>query len=313
MSICPVIAQDRLSFAFIKIKTTGIDEAYGTIIEDVISADIHGEKTFRLMDKTQMDRIAREEGIRDFDITDIKKIARSGKLLKVDKLIVGSVVRQNGFRIDIRAIDSYGESTDLIYTDEVKKEADIIKSAKKAAEEIRRYYTGKGHVSEIMDIDINAVSQIPAGSYARFLYPSYGASLTVYKNNIFDERLGLFISGAINVFTPKTDRYKSFIQYSAAGGLNGRFRPFQTIIISPKVGAGPVWSRLNYDTDAINIPRFQYEKRTFCNFFVFGETELSLYLYDRWMLSVALGYANIIDSNNSGRLFTLGIGIKTLL
>lgn len=309
----PIVAGNTISFAFIGIKTTGIDDAYGTVSENIISADVHAEESFRLMDKTQMARIARGKGILDFDITDIKRIADSGKLLKVDKLIVGTIIKQTNYRIDIRTVDSATESTEFIYTDQVKSESDIIKSVKKAAEKIRRYYTGQGNVSGTMDIDINAVTQIPVGAYAKYLFPSYGASLSVIKNNVLNDNLGFLVSGDINVFSPKTDRYKSFTQYGASGGVNGRFSPFQTIIIIPNIRAGAVWSRLVYDKDGIDVPAMKYEPRTFCNFFIHGGAQLSLSLYQRWMLSVNIGYTNVFDTSKSGRLFTLGIGIKTLL
>jgi hypothetical protein len=111
----PIVAGNTISFAFIGIKTTGIDDAYGTVFGNIISADVHAEESFRLMDKTQMARIARGKGILDFDITDIKRIADSGKLLKVDKLIVGTIIKQLITRIDIRTVDSATEHHNRIH------------------------------------------------------------------------------------------------------------------------------------------------------------------------------------------------------
>lgn len=306
-------AAESTSFAIFNIKAIGVDQSYSTIIDDALTAGIHAENSFRLLDKAQMERLAKTNKIRDFDISDPSAVARTGKLLKVDKLVIGSVTKQSNYIIDIRTIDIVSGTIEVIFTKEVTDESKIMAAVSEACDRIRRHYTGQSDISGSADIDLKAVTQIPIGAYAKYLYPSYGVSIHAIKNGVYNEHMGLFISTGVNVFTPRISRYKNFMQYYSAFGVNSRFNPVRSLIIIPKIGAGPVWSRLNYDVDAIPYPDgYRYQTKTFCNLFILFETEISLHLHDRYMFTFTPGYMNIFDDENSGRLFSLAIGLKAL-
>ncbi|HEY1406977.1 MAG TPA: hypothetical protein VF857_10240 [Spirochaetota bacterium] len=304
----------QLSLAIARIKAVNCDEEYGAISEDLLSADVHSAGTFILMDKTQMERVAKKAGFVDFDIGDTRLLADQGKLLKVDKIIVGTIIKHDGFVINLRCIDTKTSTIEYITTEQTRNGSDLGKVMQASADNICRFYSGFGKISGKLDFSTGISSFVPVGAYAKFLNPSYGAILSVNINNLQNEYTRMYFSSGINCFTPKNGRYREFSEIFLTGGISGRFQPVNSMQFCPRASAGPVISRLNYDIDGKrNSKGFTYEKKYYFNFCVLFEAEMSLYIYDRWLLSVAPGFMYIADRKNSGTLFSVGAGIKTLL
>lgn len=133
----------RMSAAVIKITVTGTSEDYGSILEDLLSARLHEKKVFLVMDRTQMEKIARRAGFTDFDVSDRLILADRGKTLAVDKIIAGTAVKnETGIHITIRCVDTLSSAIDIIAHTDVPYDRDIPGAIAELTEKISRHYSG---------------------------------------------------------------------------------------------------------------------------------------------------------------------------
>jgi len=308
-------ADTRLSAAVIKFSVTGITEDYGSILEDLLSASLHKEKVLLIMDRTQIEKIARRAGFTDFDVSDRMILADRGKTLAVDKVIAGTATKnESGIHITIRCVDTRSSTIDIIAETDISDDRALPGAITELTKKISRFYSGLALLSGYFDFTVSMTRFSPFGSYAEYLNSSLGGIVSCNVNNVFTKYTGFHVATGFSIFNPKTDRYRSFTQFFFLGGIAGHFRPAESIGISPCISAGPIITRLDYDLDGKRTSSgFDYKTKYCKNLCVLFETEFSLYIYDRWMLSISPGFMTIPDSENSGRLFTVAAGIKTLL
>jgi len=302
------------SAVVIKIKVSGTENEYGAVLEDLLSAKLHSAGVFLIMDRIQMEKIARRSGFTDFDISDRVICADQGKILSVDKVIAGTAVKNDGkLTLSIRCIDTRTSLIDIIATAEASGDSDISGAIAEISERVSRFYSGMGSLSGNFDFTVGASRFMPVKAYAGYLKPSLGGMISGNINKLITPYTGIHLASGVNIFTPKTKRYDSFSQFFLTCGVAGHFRPTESFRVSPAFSAGSVLSRVSYDVDGRRSPGgFTYKTRYFRNLCVLFETELSLYIYDRWMLSAIPGFMHIPDSENSGTLFSITAGIKTL-
>lgn len=305
----------RMSAAVIRITVTGTTEDYGSILEDLLSARLYEKKVFLVMDRTQIEKIARRAGFTNFDVSDRIILADRGKTLAVDKIIAGTAVKNGaGLHITVRCVDTRSSAIDIIVNTDVSDDKELPGAIAELTEKISRYYSGLALLSGDFDFTVGVSRFFPVGPYSEYLNASFGGFVNCNVNNVFTRYTGFHAVSGFSIFNPKTDRYRSFTQFFLLGGIAGHFRPAESIGISPRLSAGPVITRLDYDLDGRRTSSgFDYKIKYCKNLCVLFEAELSLYVYDRWMLSVSPGFMTIPDSENSGRLFTVAAGIKTLL
>ena len=286
-----------MTMSVTRINTINTDPSFGTIIENMLSEELHRQGDFILIDRKQMERA--EKG--------------AAEPKSADKIITGSFVLQSGLLINVLSIDSKSSTVDISLTETVSKNADLSAVVGRIAGDIQRFYSVRRVVSSDFDVTVKPTVFFPAGVYSKYLNPSYGAMAGLNAYNIFDKHASLFASAGVNRFFPKSERYSDFTQFFAACGPALRFNPANPLLLSARAGAGPLWTRAVYDADGrVGERGFEYKTGWFTNICGIFETELALHLSGRWMLALSGGYMFVYDTSRMGSLFFAGAGIKTV-
>lgn len=298
-----IVDRHTITMSVSKFSTVNCDSSYSAIIEDMLSAALHSSGTFTMVDAVQKERTAEKN----------KPENKIKTAAGIEKTITGTVTKNSDLIITIMSVDTQSAEIDLIITERIGTNTNLKNAVDKISGKIRNFYLVRRELNRKSEISVKASSFIPAGKYSKYLHPSYGGLATFSENSIAGENVSMFVSSGINKFLTKQDRYRSFAQLYAAGGPSGRFRPFNSMTLSPRIGVGSVWTRMEYDTDGMrNAQGFRYENKFFQNYCFLFETEISIHLKDRWMFSLSGGFMHILDSSNSGSLFFTGAGIKSL-
>lgn len=289
---------DALRLSVARINTVDADPSMGTILENLLSEELHRQGNFTLIDRKR----AEMRG----------DAAAAG--VSADKIITGSLVVQSGLLINVMAIDAVSSKVDFSVTETVSKDADFGAVVKSIADRIRSYYAVRSMVNRRIDVTAGPSVFMPLGSYADYLNPSCGGMASLTFAGIFGSGVSAYAESGVNRFFPKFRRYSGFMQLFTVCGPSLRLNPLNPLLISVRAGAGFVWTRSRYDVDGRYGPEgFDYRTRWFINPCGAVETEAALHIYDRWMLTMSGGYMVIPDRARSGRLFFLGAGLKTLL
>jgi hypothetical protein len=93
--------------AIMPLKTQGIDENSSAIVTDALGTEILRTGAFRVMERSQMDRILKEQGFQQSGACDGAECAvEMGKLLAIDRMVVGSVGKLgSSWTVSARLVD----------------------------------------------------------------------------------------------------------------------------------------------------------------------------------------------------------------
>jgi curli biogenesis system outer membrane secretion channel CsgG len=98
--------------AVMPISGQGVDSASAQVVSDVLSNELLRTGKVRVMERSQMEKILKEQGFQQSGSCDGSECAvEMGKLLSIDKMVVGSLGKLGGsYSVSLRAVDvSTGE------------------------------------------------------------------------------------------------------------------------------------------------------------------------------------------------------------
>lgn len=127
---------ERMSIAVFPFENKGASEDLGEIVLDKMITALFNEQRFRVIERSQLNRIIEEQQLGLSGIIDASTAAALGKGLGVDAIILGSVAatRSGSISIDARAIDTES-ATIIVAHDSYSGNADAL-SVKTAVENL---------------------------------------------------------------------------------------------------------------------------------------------------------------------------------
>jgi len=105
-------ADKKIFLAISPLQAKKVDPEEVDLISDALSGELQNTGAFRVMERSQMDRILKEQGLQTSGICEGNECAvEVGKVLGIDRIVVGSVGRIGSmFIINVRMVDvSSGE------------------------------------------------------------------------------------------------------------------------------------------------------------------------------------------------------------
>lgn len=107
------LAVERSIVAVVDFEAIGAEGHLGRAVAEIIRTEIIGTKMYRVVERSQMNRLLSEQKMHYSGLVDEKNAVEIGKILGADKVIIGSVVRiGNNYTINARLIDvKTGEAT----------------------------------------------------------------------------------------------------------------------------------------------------------------------------------------------------------
>jgi hypothetical protein len=304
----------KISMAVFRIQANNCAPSIGSAVEELAVADLYSTSLFILSEKTQMDRIARRNGFADFDITDNAMVAKLGQLLSVQKIVVGSISRIGEYKITLRSIDTANGTVDISVNSSAGSDRELEGAVSKAIHSLERHYLGYGAITGFCDITLSAAALFPTGIIADGgAGTCLGSTLSASFNNVFNN--GIFIAPALSWYSASSSKreVKSLSLLAGEGYAGWRFSPTKTLQISPAFGAGMLCSFTNHSRDGITYNGYySYDRDTYYNFICTVKTDLTLFIYDRWCLTLTPILSYVPDMAGNSFLPGIALGVRFL-
>ena len=309
-----VYAEDnkKTSIAIMEFRANNTKEGFGKACMDMLSERLFASKLFTLMEKSQMDRIARQNGFKEFNIVDPVQIAKLGRVLKVDKMLVGSITYIDSYIIDVKIVNS---GTGEIEFNKSKKISSIEKLERvidDIAQSIERHSLGYYNLNGKSDILFEIQYLDPAGIFGNAVNPGIGLQGIIQFNNPFDIPFNIQAAAGFYSFTPGNESMNYFYMVPLYLSASYRFSITRNINFYPSAGAGYFFSSVSCDNSGRTSGLYWDDKRYYYNPCIVIRTELDILLYDRWYLVISPQYNVFFEEDNVGQFASLGLGLKML-
>ena len=114
LSLSNAVALDKMSIAVMDLEPQGVDSSIARTLSEIMRTELLNTGRFKVLERAQMDRIIAEMKLQQTGLTDTENAAQLGKLLNVEKLIIGSVGRMgNTYQLNVRLVDVLKAVTEL--------------------------------------------------------------------------------------------------------------------------------------------------------------------------------------------------------
>ncbi|KAA3617901.1 MAG: hypothetical protein D8M58_02260 [Calditrichaeota bacterium] len=151
---------ERMSVAILPFQNKGASKDLGEIILDKMITALFNQERFKVIERSQLDKIIEEQQLGMSGILDASTAAELGKGLGVDAIIIGSVAatKSGSISIDARAIDTES-ATIIIAHDAYSGSADAL-SVKNTVENLANKFTQSLPLVEGTVIQVNPDGKI---------------------------------------------------------------------------------------------------------------------------------------------------------
>jgi len=302
----------KISIAIMEFRANNTKEGFGKACMDMLSERLFASKLFTLMEKSQMDRIARLNGFQEFSTVDPGQIAKLGRVLKVDKMLVGSITYIDSYIIDIKIVDSITGEIEF----NVQKKISSIEKLENAigdmSQSIERHCMGYYNISGKYDIVFEMQYLNPVGIFRNAVNPGIGLQGVLQFNNPFDVPFDIQAAAGFYNFTPGNKSVNYFYMAPLYLSVSYKFSFTRNINFYPSAGAGYFFSRISCDNSKRTSGLYWDDKSLYYNPSIVIRTELDILLYDRWYLVAAPQYNVFFEEDNVGQFASLGLGLKML-
>lgn len=302
----------KISIAIMEFSANNTKEGFGKASVDMLSERLFSSKLFTLMEKNQMHRIARHNGFKEFDLLDPLQITKLGRLLKVDKILTGSITYLDSYIVDVKILNVTTGEIEF----EVKRKIRVIEKLEDAIDDIsisiERHYIGYYNISGNFDISVEMHYLYPYGTLDGIVDPGYGILAIMKLNspleNPFDFQL---ITGCYDFNSGKSsiDYFYMLPLYLSA---SCRIKPGRNISIIPSAGAGYVFTKISCD-NSDNTDNLYWDNKSFYynpSFVI--RSEIDILLHDRWYLVFTPQYNVFFDKGRIGQFASFGLGLKMI-
>lgn len=107
IAVCAQQAQPLHSVAISDFQLNGIDSAQGAALTDALATELKNTGRFRVMERSQMDKVLQEQGFQQSGVCDNSNCAiQVGQLLSIDAMVIGSISQVGGtLALNARLVD----------------------------------------------------------------------------------------------------------------------------------------------------------------------------------------------------------------
>ena len=304
-------SQDKkISIAIMDFQANNTDETLGGACADMLAEKLFSSKLFILMEKSQMDKIARRNGFYEFNSTDPVQIKKLGKILNVEKLLSGSITYLDTYIINVKVFDAVTGEIDFTVEERVSSAGKIDDAIAGMALAVERHYLGYYNLSGDFDINAEFLYVMPFGSMADAVGSGIGGQVFVTLNTPFDLLADLQLMTGYYSFTPACDGIEAYNVVPLSINCAWKFSPARNIRFIPALGAGYIFTLLSSDTDGTGL--YDYSKKFHYNPAVTARAEFDIFLADRWYVTVTPQYALFFVPGDFGQFAALGLGLRML-
>ena len=294
-------------------RANNTKEAFGKACVDMLSEQLFATELFTLMEKNQMDRIARQNGFKEFNILDPEQIPRLGKILNVDKIIVGSITYIDTFIIDVKILNATTGEIEFNVKRKIKRIENLDDTLENIATAVERHYLGYYDLGGNFEIAVEVDYLYPLSVLGNVVNTGGGVQAVIQFNTPFDIPFNIQGITGYYSFIPEENSLDCFCMAPVYLSASCKFSPARNLHFIPSAGAGYIFTQVSSDGSTGTDGLYWKEgKNKYYNPSVILRTELDILLYDRWYLTFAPQYNIFFEKNRTGQFASAGLGMKML-
>lgn len=302
--------EKKISIAIMDFRANNTDETLGGACADMIAEKLFSSKLFVLMEKSQMDKIARRNGFYEFNSTDPLQIQKLGKILNVEKLLAGSITFLDTYIINVKVFDALTGEIDFTVEERISSVEKIDDAIAAIALAVERHYLGYYNLSGDFDINAEFLYIIPFGPMGDAVDSGIGGHVFITLNTLFDLPVDLQVMTGYYSFNPACDEIESYSIVPLTINCAYTFSPARNIKFIPALGAGYIFTLLSADTDGTGL--YNYSKKFHYNPAVTARAEFDIFLADRWYVTVTPQYTLFFVPGDLGQFVSFNLGLRML-
>lgn len=312
----------KISIAIMEFRANNTEESYGKASMDMLSQKLYATDLFTVMEKSQLDRIAMLNGFKEFNMIDPEQIARMGKVLNVDKLIVGSISYIDSFIINVKVFNSITGEVEYDVVQKIFSIENLEKAIEEISFAIERHYLGYKELTGDFDLTIEMLYLYPFDLLGQVVDTGNGIQASFQFNSIFKKpSINLLLITGFYSFTPfidysdftlsqNSDDY--FYMFPLYTCFSHKYIITRNISIIPSAGIGYIFSKIYSEYDPHSESLYWDRNRIYHNPSILLRTELDVYLHDRWYIVFTPQYSVFFEKDRAGQFLSIGIGLKML-
>ncbi|HBE03879.1 MAG: hypothetical protein A2096_14685 [Spirochaetes bacterium GWF1_41_5] len=136
--------QDRMRIAIMDLEPKAVSVDVAGVVSDLIRTELFNTGLFRVVERSEMDKIMREQQFQAGGCTDTDCAVQLGQILAVRKMLVGTVSRLGAkFIINARIIDVEKAEMEFAESAQAESEGELDTAVRKFAEKIGNRIRGK--------------------------------------------------------------------------------------------------------------------------------------------------------------------------
>ncbi len=311
---CAAFAEDnqKISIAIMEFRANNTKEGFGKACMDILSEKLFSSKLFILMEKNQMDKIARLNGFKEFNITEPEQISKLGRVLKVDKMLVGSITYLDSYIIDLKILNAATGEIEFNVTKKISTIEKLDNALDDIALSIERHCIGYYNLSGNFDVSVEADYLIPLSTFGKAVNPGTGVQSIVSFNSPFEMPFNVQLITGFYSFMPVHEAMNYYYMVPLHLVASYKLAITRNINFYPSAGVGYVFSIISIDKSKSNDSLYWSEKSLYYNPALVLRSEFDILLLDRWYLIVTPQYNIFFEEDRVGQFASLGLGLKML-
>ena len=306
--------QKTISIAVMNFKTVNCPSSLQLAIQDMLAGKLFREKIFTLMERSQMDMIIKEHGFKKEGCDDSKCVSQLGKILSVDKIITGTVMKLNDYRIEVRVINTANSRVDFSVTkNKISSEKYFEESTTGIVQNIRHFYEGYSPVTGLYDLTVTGTILHGTGSFTGGAGFGFGTNINLFLNRPFGWRYPIIINSGFYYFLSKKVSIDLLTIIPLKVFTGYPFRLSENFNIMPCIGFANLFSIMKHDSVEYRADgNYQYKTEFFYNPGFSFKADMNLMLFHRWFINFTPEYTIFFEKNMIGHLFSIDLGLKIL-
>ena len=303
----------KITIAIMNFDANNCPSSMGNAVSDMMTGKLFECPQFVLLERSRVQLAALHYGKRHGTVKDPFRAAAIGRMVSVEKVVVGSINKVGHFRIETRIIDVQTGTIDVSLPITAHDEYDIQNAVEDMAERIDNYYLGIPPISGMFTIAAAAEYILPLGDFSDGAGGGYGIR-TSYSLNTFPlPAFTTSLSAGIFYIDPGQDSTRSYYIAPVTVHCGQPFVLNSFVRFTPSLGGGYLFSRIEHDDiEMRTYGERNYRTSYYYNPLISVRGEFHIKLSYRWYLAVVQDYSVFFEHDHRGYFVSTGIGAKAL-
>jgi len=341
---------NRAAIAVFNFKTRNCSPALGIQVPEILRNGLSKSKKYNIVEKTRMDEILKKRNA-ELLCRDMTCAVKSGKILSVDRSIIGSITRtvkkvgekkisslitkdikKEIFIVRIKIIDVHSGRSEKNFTEFARSKRSINRAVMRITKKINRYYRKSGtkiaketvhetdspYGFELRGISLSAAYLKAMGAYSNVA--DYGYGMTIHITGTLVPYRNIVPMFSLSLFSIENDQENikssqlSSMKLNIGYTISLKHYINLNINIIPYFGAGYLFQIINGDKNGIDeTGEYEYSRKVYYDPLICVGFEINYTLFGNYVIFLQPAYTLFFEKNNTGQYFSTFLGAKMLL